>query len=118
MAKEHREQIVAKAGGYVPPIALVDAATVTPDCSKGTSFTWTVGGARTLANPTNLKDGMPITVRIKQDGTGTRTVTFGSKWKLPSGFAISTAANKVDLLNGIYYADLDQILCGILTGIA
>lgn len=103
---------------YAKPQSLAYAATVTPDMSKGTLILiGTLTGTLTLANPTNLADGMVIGVRIKQDGTGGRTVTLGSKWKVPSGTAFSTAAGKVDWIWGIYCSDDDTIDCGVNIGI-
>lgn len=97
-------------------VALTDGATITINGALGFNHRVVLGGNRTLANPTGLIDGMVYNVRIKQDGTGTRTLAYGSKWKWPGGSApaLSTAANSVDLICAQYDADLDILLCNLL----
>nr|BAR33534.1 hypothetical protein [uncultured Mediterranean phage uvMED] len=81
-------------------VTLTDGATVTPDFSLGNNFTLTLGGNRTLANPTNLTAGQSGVILVLQDSTGSRTLSFGSYWKFPSGTAptLTTTASAVDLL--------------------
>lgn len=81
-------------------VALTDGATITPDFSAGLNFTVTLGGSRTLASPSNVKVGQAGFIRIAQDGTGSRTLAYGSNWKFANGAAptLSTAASKVDVL--------------------
>lgn len=71
-----------------------DAATVTFDMSLSDTHTVTLGGNRTLA-VSNVRVGQKFTVRLVQDATGNRTVTWWSniKWTTPT---LSTGANKVD----------------------
>lgn len=45
----------------------------------------TLGGNRTLDNPTNMRDGGNYTLRVIQDGTGGRTLAFGSAYKWEDG---------------------------------
>lgn len=87
------------------PATLTDGATVTPDFSAGTNFTWTMGGSRTLANPTNIVAGQSGVIVIKQDGTGSRVLSYGSYWDADGGtdYVLSTAANSVDIL--VWYAE-------------
>jgi len=82
---------------------LTDAATITPDFSTNTNFTVTLAGNRTLANPSNMTVGQSGSIFIVQDGTGSRTLAFGSYWDFPSGFApvLTTTANSVDRLDYI-----------------
>ena len=83
-------------------VALTDAATVAVNMEAGTNFTLTLAGNRTLGAPTNTKPGMSGTILIKQDATGSRTLSYASAW-MPIGStpALSTAANSVDLLTWI-----------------
>lgn len=80
--------------------ALTDGATITPDFSAANNFSVTLGGNRTLANPTNLTAGASGCIWITQDGTGSRTLSYGSAWSFSGGTAptLSTAANAVDCL--------------------
>lgn len=93
--------------------ALTDGATINTDASKSNHFSVTLGGNRTLANPTNLKDGVILNWRIKQDGAGSRTLNYGSKFKWAAGATptLSTAASSVDRIVGQYYATEDVIEC-------
>ena len=85
--------------------ALTDGATITPDFAVANNFSVTLGGNRTLANPTNLTTGQSGVIRIAQDGTGSRTLAYGSYWKFPGGTAptLTTAASSIDIL--AYYVD-------------
>ena len=80
--------------------ALTDGATITPDFSLANNFSVTLGGNRTLANPTNLVAGQSGVIFITQDGTGSRTLAYGSYWKFPNGAAptLTTTASAVDVL--------------------
>ena len=80
--------------------ALTDGATITPDFSVRNNFSVTLGGSRTLANPTNLTAGQSGIIYVTQDGTGSRTLAFGSYWKFPGNTAptLTTTANAVDAL--------------------
>jgi len=77
---------------------LSDGATITPDFSANSTFTVTLGGNRTIANPTNLIPGQTGSIFIVQDGTGSRTLAWGSYWNFINGTAptLSTNANSVD----------------------
>jgi hypothetical protein len=79
---------------------LTDGATVSWDLSQGSMATITLGGNRTLANPTNLVNGASYILIIKQDATGSRTLSFGSSYKFPSGTdpTLSTTANAIDII--------------------
>lgn len=80
--------------------ALTDGATITPDFAVANNFSVTLGGNRTLANPTNQTAGQGGSIVITQDGTGSRTLAFGSNWKFPGGTAptLTTTASAVDVL--------------------
>lgn len=85
--------------------ALTDGSTITPDFAAANNFSVTLGGNRTLANPTNLTAGQSGVIVITQDGTGSRTLAYGSYWKFPSGTAptLTTTAAAVDVL--AYYVE-------------
>ena len=86
-------------------VGLTDGATITPDFALANNFSVTLGGNRTLANPTNLTAGQAGTIVITQDGTGSRTLAFGSQWKFAAGVApsLTTTASAVDVL--AYYVE-------------
>lgn len=89
---------------------LTDAATVTPDFAAGNFFSLTftnaVGNTRTLANPSNLVAGQSGTIFLVQDGTGSRTITYGTHWEFAGGVStnaptLTTTANAVDRIDYI-----------------
>ena len=96
-------------------VTLTDGATVTPDFSLGNNFTLTLGGNRTLANPTNLTAGQSGVILVLQDGTGSRTLSFGNYWKFPGGTAptLTTTASAVDLL--VYFVESSSRISAILS---
>lgn len=75
-----------------------DGSTVTFDCGASDRHRVTLGGNRTLA-VTGATVGQQITVILAQDGTGSRTVTWWTTIKWPSGTAptLTTNANAVDV---------------------
>jgi len=81
--------------------ALTDAATITPDLNASNNFSVTLAGNRTLANPTNITAGQSGSLFITQDGTGSRTLAYGSHFKFVGGTAptLSTAAASVDRID-------------------
>jgi len=90
----------ATANAYMQIDALTDAATIAVDMSVGNNFSVTLGGNRTLGNPTNLTAGQSGVIFITQDGTGSRTLAYSSYWDFPSQTAptLTTTANAVDVL--------------------
>lgn len=85
--------------GYVETQTLSDAATVNWNMNNGSVAKVTLGGNRTMAAPTNLKDGGTYILRVIQDGTGSRTVTWNSVFKWPGGTAptLTTTASGIDI---------------------
>lgn len=83
--------------------ALTDGATINWNVASGAFATVTLGGNRTLANPTNLLAGASYAVKVTQDGTGSRTLAYGSVYKWAGGVVpvLSTAASAVDILTFI-----------------
>jgi hypothetical protein len=80
--------------------ALTDGATITADFAVANNFSVTLGGNRTLANPSNVTAGQSGCIFISQDATGSRTLGYGANWDFAGGNppTLSTAANAVDLL--------------------
>ena len=79
--------------------ALTDGATITADFADSNNFSVTLGGSRTLANPSNLTAGQSGCIWITQS-TGSHTLSYGSQWDFTGGTAptLSTAAGAVDCL--------------------
>lgn len=84
--------------------ALTDAATIAVDASLGNHFSVTLGGNRTLGNPTNAPGAgftQVLNFALRQDASGPRTLTLDTNYRystdIPS-ITLSTAANKTDYL--------------------
>lgn len=94
----------------VASVALTDAASIATDASLSNVFHVTLGGNRTLANPTNLVAGGTYIWKINQDGTGSRTLAFDTLFKFAGGTApvASTPLNSIDVLSCAYD---EGILC-------
>ncbi len=98
--------------GFSRPITLTDGATIGVNAGLGNTFRVTLGGNRTLANPTNLTDGQRLYFRIKQDGTGSRTLTFGSMYKFPGASkTLTTTAGALDTVECQYDATDNTLAC-------
>ena len=85
---------------YQNIITLTDASTITMNLAQTNNFTVTLGGSRTMANATNITAGQSGFVVVRQDGTGSRTLTFGTGWRFPGNTAptLTTTASAVDLI--------------------
>ena len=81
--------------------ALTDGSTITPDLADSNNFSVTLGGNRTLANPSNIVAGQSGSFFITQDGTGSRTLAYGSYYDFAGGTAptLSTTASAVDRID-------------------
>lgn len=89
------------------PIVLQDAATINTDASGGSYFQVTLGGNRTLGNPTGATDGQRMVFEIIQDSTGSRTLAYGTAFAFGTGISsitLTTAAGKRDFIGVIYRA--------------
>ena len=93
--------ITAEAGAVAEIGALSDGATITPDFATHCNFSVTLGGNRTLANPSNVVAGQSGSIFVSQDGSGNRTLAYGSNWDFAGGTAptLSTAASAVDRID-------------------
>lgn len=95
-------------------VTLTDAATIAVDLSTFINAQVTLGGNRTLGTPSNQKTGQTGCIRIIQDGTGSRTLSYAANWVFANGSAptLSTAAAKQDLL--FYHVVTPTVVVGNL----
>jgi len=84
--------------------ALTDGTSIAWNMNLGEVATVTLGGNRTLSNPTNMKVGTYI-LKVTQDGTGSRTLAYGNVYEWPSGTAptLTTTAAAIDIIS--FYCD-------------
>lgn len=81
-------------------VALTDGANIAWDLAAAPVATLTLGGNRTLDNPTNKRAGASFALLVSQDATGTRTLAYGTDYKWADGVApiLTTTASRKDLL--------------------
>ena len=81
--------------------ALTDGATITIDMADSNNFSVTLAGNRTFANPSNDTAGQSGSIFITQDGTGSRTASWGTDWEWAAGTApvLTTTAAASDRID-------------------
>jgi len=86
-------------------VSLTDGASIAVSFNDGQNFAVQLAGNRTLESPTNCVAGQVGSIFIIQDGTGSRTLSYGANWKFAAGTAptLSTAASAVDRVDYIVY---------------
>ena len=74
-----------------------------PDFALNNFFSVTLGGSVTIANPTNQVAGQSGAITVTQDGSGSRTLSFGSDFDFAGGTAptLTATASAIDVLS--YY---------------
>jgi len=79
---------------------LTDGATINWNMNAGGMAKVILGGNRTVANPTNTRNGATYILEVIQDGTGSRTITWGSNfiWSGGSAPTLTTTLNKRDVI--------------------
>ena len=84
-------------------VSLTDGANISVDFNSGQNFHLTLGGNRTLDNPTNCVPGQTGSIFIAQDGTGRHTLAYGTSWEFIEASAptIPTSADSVSRLDYI-----------------
>ena len=81
---------------------LTDGATITPNFSAGNNFSLTLGGNRTLANPSNINPGQSGVIVVTN--TGSYSLTFGSQWKFTGATPPALTPSGVDILSYYVYS--------------
>ena len=96
--------------------ALTDASTIAVNLALNNHFSVTLAGNRTLANPSNIVAGTSGSFFITQDGTGSRTLSYGSYYDFAGGTAptLTTTAAKIDRID--YIARTTTSLHCVFTG--
>jgi hypothetical protein len=80
-------------------VTLTDANTIAVPMGNGVNFAVTLGGNRTLGNPTGVKSGQSGRIRLIQNGSGNNTLSFDTNWKRVNGApTLTTTASAIDIL--------------------
>lgn len=94
-----------------PDTITISTGNADTNAALGNYFKIAANANFTLTNPSNPTDGQRITWQIKQDATGSRTITLGTKFSFGADITsvtLSTAANKIDYLGAIYSLTEDK----------
>jgi hypothetical protein len=91
------------------------SGTVTLDFDSYQNHFLTLNGNITLANPTTENVGQAGVITLKQDGTGSRTLSIGTDWETVqgAGYTLSTAAGATDIIP-YYVVGTDRVLLGMI----
>lgn len=96
-------------------VALTFGSSIAVNAAAGNIFKVTLTASTgTLANPTfsagSQPDGQEIKIRVTQDGTGSRTLAYGTAYDFGAAGAptLSTAAGKVDEIKFEFNAALSK----------
>jgi hypothetical protein len=97
---------------------LTDGANISWNLNTRQVSQVTLGGNRTLDNPTNMKSGATYVLKVIQDGTGSRTLAYGNAYKWFGGVVpvLSTAINSVDIIT--FFSDGTNMYGSIQRGFA
>ena len=83
--------------------ALTDASSISVDMSQGNNFSVTLGGNRTMSNPTNMTVGQSGVFYISQDATGSRTLAWSSYYKFPNGGGAPILTATASAVDAFFY---------------
>mgnify|MGYP000897229798 CR=1 FL=1 len=81
--------------------ALTSGTTITIDMADSNNFSVTLAHNATFANPSNDTAGQSGSIFITQDGTGSRTASWGTDWEFAGGTAptLTTTAAASDRID-------------------
>ena len=82
---------------------LTDGANISVDLAASNNFVVTLAGNRTLDNPTNIVAGQSGSIFIVQDGTGDRTLAYGSYYDFAGGTAPTLTTGTPSAVDRIDY---------------
>jgi hypothetical protein len=94
--------------------SLTYSGTIAVDPATGTKKHITLGGNATISNPSSAVDMQVLIFRLRQDGTGSRLVTWDTKYRFGGDIptpTLSTAANKIDRVCFEYVSADDKWDC-------
>jgi len=96
-------QVVSTSGGALTPNMALNNHFTLSDAAGNGVLAADNSGAYTLANPTNVVVGQSGSIFVVQDGTGGRTLAYGSNFDFAGGTAgvLSTGAAAIDRIDYI-----------------
>lgn len=94
-------------------VTLSDGANISWNLDTQQCAVVTLGGNRTLDNPSNMRAGSTYILLINQDGTGNRTLTFDTAYRFVDGEnpELDGTANSQSLM--ACYSDGSNLICSV-----
>lgn len=107
---------IAALGIVAPSVAPLNQSggNVSVNAAAGNDFRLTLTASGwTISNPSSPADGQSIVFHLAQDGTGSRTVNWGSAYNFGAAGAptLTTTGGKTDVVGFRYNAALGKWLC-------
>ena len=101
IAPESEAISIAQIKGFerAPSTLVLATNAVATNAALSGLYEITLTGNATLTNPTNLQAGSQYKVIVVQDGTGARTLAFGSAYKFSGSSTLTTTAGAIDMLS-------------------
>lgn len=115
MVKKNTANAYTASNTLTPQALTSSSGSIAWDAANGNNAHHTATENTTLANPTNLADGMVLCFRWKQHASSAKTLAFGSKWKFQGSSTVSATTGSVQIFTGRYNAT-DDIIETIMTG--
>jgi hypothetical protein len=104
---------VYTAGQHPDVETLAYGATVAVDADGENAKKLTLTGAAEVSNPTNCLEGKSWTLRVIQDGTGGRALTFAANYEFPAGTPDTSADTSAQERLFTFYAVSATRIIGI-----
>ena len=111
--------VVSTSQSYSEPSATVSSGVILLDFSSANNFEVTLEGSSTLAPSVSPSGGQNGSILIRQDGTGSRTLSYSGGWSFSNGSAptLTITPSGVDLL--AYYApNTSTIVANLLAAVS
>ena len=111
--------VVSTSQSYSEPSATVSSGIILLDFSSANNFEVTLEGSSTLAPSVSPSGGQNGSILIRQDGTGSRTLSYSGGWSFSNGSAptLTLTPSGVDLL--AYYApNTSTIVANLLAAVS
>ena len=101
---------------YTPLETISSTNSWTPDWDSGNVQTMELNAATTINNPSNIEIGATYIMILKQDSTGSRTVTWGNAYNFSANTppTLTTGANKADVITLVAYSSTVLMCTSVL----
>ena len=113
---EFQKNLKVSGQSFNPLQTISSTSSWTPDWDSGNVQTMELTANTAIANPSNIEVGATYIIILKQDSTGSRTVTWGTQYKFPANTPpiLTTGANKADVITLVAYSSTVLMCTSVL----